>query len=64
MNFIDIWQFPLIRTADGNQIAVSQIVLAGVFLVIGVFIAKRLETLIGRQLERVGEGYACRFPAA
>jgi len=52
MTFIDIWQFPLIHTADGNQIAVSQIVLAALFLVVGIFIAKRIETLIGRQLER------------
>lgn len=52
MNFVEIWEFPLISLADGNQITVSQLVLAAVFLIIGIFIIRRVETLIGRQLER------------
>jgi hypothetical protein len=52
LSFSDIWLFPLIRLGDGNEVLVSQLVLAATFLIIGIFIDRRLESLLGRQLHK------------
>jgi small-conductance mechanosensitive channel len=50
VTFESIWRFPLIQLSDGNQITVSQLALALGLLLVGLFLARRLERAIGRQL--------------
>lgn len=54
MSFREIWQFPLINLSDGTQLSLSQLVMALIFLLAGMFVLRRLERLVARQLERRG----------
>lgn len=54
MTFADVWNFPLIQLADGNFLTVSQVAMVVAFVIIGWFVARRIEVALGHQLHRRG----------
>lgn len=50
--FEAFWHYPLLRLSSGNEVTVSQIVLAATVIVLGLVLTWFLRRLLGRQLEK------------